>query len=54
MTADEIRRLQWSNRTTEYENLFTVLREIAAQLAELRAISGNVGPLTAPKSSDHE
>jgi len=50
MTAEEIREMQWSNRATEYENLFTVLREIAAQLADLQAKIGQFGPVTAPKT----
>ncbi len=48
MTAEAIREMQWSNRAMEYENLFNVLREIAAQLADLNERLGQVGPLSAP------
>jgi hypothetical protein len=50
MTAEEIRKMQWSNRATEYENLFNMLREIAAQLAEIKAGIGQIGPVPAPIS----
>lgn len=48
MTAEEIRGMQWSNRAMEFENLFAVLREIAGQLAEIKAEIGQIGPETAP------
>ena len=53
MTAEEIREMQWSLRDSEPENLFAVLREIAAQLAEIKGEIGRIGPETAP-SSDRE
>jgi hypothetical protein len=40
--------MQWSLRDSAPENLFAVLREIAAQLAEIKAEVGQIGPETAP------
>lgn len=48
MEAEEIRRMHWSIRDTEGENLFAVLREIAAQLAELRAAMTKSAPYRPP------
>jgi hypothetical protein len=48
MTAGEIREMEWSNCATEHENLFAVLREVAAQLAEIRGALAQSGPGTAP------
>ena len=48
MTAEEIRKLQSSNRATEYENLFAGLLETAAQLAEIRGEIGQISPDTVP------
>lgn len=49
MTAKEVRRMEWSLRLSEPENMFAILREIAAQIAELNARFGRIGPVTAPK-----
>jgi hypothetical protein len=44
MEAEEIRRMHWSNRDSEGENLFAVLREIAAQLADLKVAMAKSAP----------
>ena len=49
MTAEKIRQMNWSLRLSEPENMFAMLREIAAQIAELNARFGQIGPVTAPK-----
>ena len=54
MTADQIRKMQWDNRFMEHQNLFTVLREIAAQLAEIKAEISKFGPVTAPDLSSQK
>ena len=48
MTATEIREMYWSRADSENENLFAVLREIAAQLAEIRQELDRSGPEKAP------
>jgi len=50
MTAEEIREMHWTLRDSEAENLFRMLREIGAQIAELREFLGRIGPVAAPKS----
>jgi len=54
MQSEEVRRMQWSNGLTECENLFAVLREIAVQIAELKAMIGQIGPVTAPFLNTHD
>lgn len=48
MTAKEIRSMAWTFNLSEPENYFRVLREIAAQLAEINAKIGQIGPVPAP------
>jgi hypothetical protein len=50
MQAKEIRQMEWYNREPQLENLFKVFREIAAQLAEINAKLGQIGPVPAPIS----